>query len=327
MFGQAQDSKPDTTEFYNSYRKNLVVYTDLGYATSPFNIKFNSTKTDISKLHYKNNLGLIMGIGAAYKWISFRIGFALSKNLRSVEKYGQTSYLDIGFEFPIRKLHFDVDFKNYKGYAIKNAFLWNSSLNEQNKHLISPNINATSFVVNTYYINNKKFKISYLKGQTGYYKQEVHTWYIKSSIGLQGVSNIGSLIPLPLTDSLNSKTRTTSMSSLEIGALPGYAYVNRYQNWQYAVMFGIGPMIQTKFYVIKSNTRGFIGLAPRYDFRLIGGYNVPKWFAMISAELDNKSIRFNDLRYRNNSYTISIVAGMRFEAPKKMDQIKLFDRF
>ncbi len=314
---QAQKSKLDTTEQYNSYRDKLVLYTDFGYSTSPFNIRFKSSTTNISKLQFKNNLGLIMGIGGSYKWFSLRIGFALSKNLRSVEKYGKTSYVDIGFEFPIKKMHFEVDFKNYKGYAIKNAYAWNSAYDLNKKHLHVPEVNTASFSINTYYLNNKQFKINYLKGQKGNYKNQVHTWYIKSTIALQGVSNLGSIIPNQLTDSLNSKTQTTSISSLDFGAIPGYAYVNRYKNWQYAAMFGIGPIIQSKFYVINSNTRGFLGMAPRYDFRIIGGYNVPRWFAMISAELDNKSVRFDELTYRNNSYTIRLVAGMRFDAGKK----------
>lgn len=264
-----------------------------------------------------------MGIGGAYKWFSLRIGFALSKNLRSVEKYGKTNYLDIGFEFPIKKMHFEVNFRNYKGYAIKNAYLWNPAYNLEKKHLQLTEVNTASFSINSYYFNNKEFKINYLRGQKGNYKKQVHTWYIKGTIALQGVNNIGSIIPTPLTDSLNSKTSTTSISALDFGAIPGYAYVNRYKNWQYAAMFGFGPIIQSKFYVIKSNTRSFLGLAPRYDLRIIGGYNVPKWFAMLSAELDNKSVRFQDLKYRNNSYTIRIVAGMRFDTGKnKKEQAK-----
>ena len=261
----AQKNQVDTSEYYNTYRDKLVLYSDFGYSTSPFNVKFKSSNTDIAKLRYKNNLGLIMGIGGAYKWFSLRIGFALSKNLRSVEKYGKTSYIDLAFEFPIKKMHFEVDFKNYKGYAIKNAYAWNSDLDINNKHLISPDVNTASFSINTYYFNNKEFKINYLKGHKGNYKKQVHTWYIKATVGLQGVSNIGSVIPMQLTDTLNSKTRTTSMSSLDFGAIPGYAYVNRYKNWQYSVMFGIGPIIQSKFYVIESNTRGFLGLAQLFN--------------------------------------------------------------
>ena len=313
---QAQRSKLDTSEFYNSYRDKWVLYTDYGFSTSPFNVKFKSSNTDIKKLQYKNNLGLIMGVGASYKWFSLRIGFALSKNLRSVAKYGKTSYIDVGFEFPIKQMHFDVNFRSYKGYAIKNAYTWNSDYDLENKNMHGPDVNTASFSINTYYFNNKEFKINYLKGQKGNYRKQVHTWYIKSTVALQGVSNLGSVIPNQLTDSLNSKTQTTSISSLDFGAIPGYAYVSRYKNWQYAAMFGIGPIVQSKFYVINGNTRGFLGLAPRYDFRFIGGYNVPRWFAMLSVELDNTSVRFQDLTYRNNSYTIRIVAGMRFETKK-----------
>jgi hypothetical protein len=85
-------------------------------------------------------------------------------------------------------------------------------------------------------------------------------------------------------------------------------------------MFGFGPVVQSKFYIVNENTRGFFGLAPRYDLRLIAGYNVPKWFVMISTEFDNRSIRFNELKYKNNNYTVRLLAGYRLDKQEKIKE-------
>ncbi len=319
-YGQRRSSKKEVTPF-TLYKDKVVLYTDLGFGTSPYTIRFKSAQTDVTKLKFKNNLGLVMGFGGSYKWFALRIGFALTKNLRPIGKFGKTSYFDIGFDFPVKKMYFEFDFRNYKGYAIKNAYHWNDSLNEGQHNEIRPDASTLTIGLNSWYFHNKEFKMNSLKGKVGHYNREVFTWYIKSTINIQGVSDVGSIIPYELTDSLNTKTRATTISAFDFGAIPGVAYVNRTKNWQYAGMFGFGPVIQSKFYIVEENTRGFLGLAPRYDIRFVAGYNVPKWFVMLTTEFDNRSVRFNDLRYRNYNYTIKIAAGLRLDKKQK-DQKK-----
>ncbi|TXI83844.1 MAG: hypothetical protein E6Q37_09545 [Crocinitomicaceae bacterium] len=71
-----------------------------------------------------------------------------------------------------------------------------------------------------------------LKGKVGHYNKEVYTWYLKNSINIQGVSDVESIIPVQLTDSLTTKNRATTISAFDFGSIPGFAYVNRKNNWQ-----------------------------------------------------------------------------------------------
>lgn len=318
-FGQKKNAEKPATPF-TLYKDKIVLYTDLGFSNSPYTIRFKSANTDVTRLKFKNNLGLVMGFGGSYKWMSLRLAFALTRNLRSVAKYGKTSYFDLGFDFPFKKMYFEFDFRNYKGYALKNAYHWNDSLNPGHKHEIHPEASTLTVGLNGWYFNNKDFKMHSLRGKVGHYDRPVFTWYLKNTINIQGVSDIGSIIPAKLTDSLNTKTRATTISAFDFGSIPGVAYVNRTRNWQYAGMIGFGPVIQSKFYIVDEVTRGFFGLAPRYDIRLIAGYNVPKWFVMLTTEFDNRSVRFNDLRYRNNNYTVRVAAGMRFDRKKNKEK-------
>ena len=310
--------KKDAQEIpYTSFRDKLVLYADMGFSSSPFSMKFESANTNIHKLRYRNNIGLVMGLGASYKWFALRLGFTVLGNLKPIAKHGKTSYFGIGFDFPIKKTYFEFDFRNYQGYAIKNAWQWDDALTPLAPNYIRPETNTLSISLNGWYFNNRDFKMSVLKGKVGHYNKQVFTWYLKGTFNIQGISNNESIIPLALTDSLNTKTRTSTLSALDFGVIPGAAYVNRYKNWQYAAMVGFGPVVQSKFYIVDQETRGFLGLAPRYDIRFIAGYNVPKWFVMVITNFDNKSIRINDLRYLNSAHTIRVVGGIRLDTKKK----------
>lgn len=79
--------------------------------------------------------------------------------------------------------------------------------------------------------------MSALKGKTAHYNKEVKTWYIKNSLSIFGVGNgTQSIVPSQLVDTLNSKTETNVISSVDFGFIPGYAYVNKIKNWQFSVM-------------------------------------------------------------------------------------------
>ena len=160
--------------------------------------------------------------------------------------------------------------------------------------------------------------MSALKGKTGHYNQRVHTWYLKNTFNVFGVTNDkNQIVPDFVSDPAKAQTQSAFYSAADIGTVPGYAYVDRIRNWQFAVMGGIGGVIQAKFYGGEVPTRGFLGLAPRYDIRLLGGYSVPNYFVFLLTDFDNKSIRFGDLVYRQHFYNVKIVAGKRFPAKSK----------
>ena len=132
-------------------------------------------------------------------------------------------------------------------------------------------------------------------------------------MNLFGVGNQGSLIiPHQLVLDSTSKIGGVTYSAYDIGLIPGYAYANRIKNWQFSALLGFGAVVQSKFYTTSFITRGFLGLAPRYDFRMSLGYSSPSFFMFIVTELDNKSIHFADLIYRQYYYSIRLTAGYRF---------------
>ena len=301
---------------YTLYKNKVVLYSDIGYTSAPFSMHYNYNNT-VDKLKYKNNFRTILGFGICYKWFALRIGIPLPGYFKPVSSFGKTIPLDLGFDFTIKKTFFDIDIRSYRGYAILDAYKWNDTLNKLHPNDIKPNINTVSFSANVWYFHDKNFKMSALKGKTGHYEKEVKTWYLKNSLNIFGVGNgTESITPYTLIDSTQTKTSSSVISSIDFGVIPGYAYVNKLKNWQFSALFGVGFAVQAKFYIINEISRGFLGLAPRYDIRLIGGYSVPKFFVFIVSDFDNKSIRFNNFSYRQTFYSLKLLGGIRLNDKK-----------
>jgi len=303
---------------YERYGEKFVWFSDFGFSTAPIKLKY-PFENGIERIKFKNNMSAIWGLGFSYKWFALRLSITIPGTIRPPSQFGRTTYYDIGFDFTVKRSFFDVDFHDYNGYAIKNAYRWNDSLNELKPHDIRSDIGAASFSINTWFFKNHHFKMQAFRGKTGAYKKDIHTFYLKGTFNVYGVgSNKNhSLIPIELQDSLQSKTRTVGITAVDIGIVPGMAYVKRWKSFQIGVMGGAGLVVQSKFYSLDSLSRGYLGLAPRFDIKIIAGYNQPRYFLMLVTDFDNKSIRFSNLVYRQTFYNIKLVGGIRLDRKKR----------
>ncbi len=310
-------SQDNSTKHYTRFRDDIVLYSDIGYNSAPFRLVY-SFDDDVNKLKYRHNFSPVLGFGVSYKWFALRIGFALKGTTRSESRFGQSTYLDIGTQFQIKKWFFELDARSFKGYAIKNATKWNDTLTAFLPNDIRKNTQTFNISINSWYFFNENVNMQAIQGKTGHYEKEVRSFYLKPTFSVQGVGNEeSSVVPTELIDSLFDKTRSKLYSSIDIGLVPGYTYVNRINNWQFCAFFGLGAVAQAKFYSTVGGERGFLGLSPRYDVRLYGGFSVPRYFAFLSLNLDNKSIRFTDFKYRQNYFNFRITGGIRLDRGKK----------
>jgi hypothetical protein len=308
----------DTLMPYERYTLKPVIYTDLGFSTAPIKLVY-PFRDDIGRLKYKNNMSAVVGIGFSYKWFALRLSFAIPGTIRPTSHYGKTNYFDFGFDFSIKRCFFDVDFHVYTGYAIKDAYRWNDSLIPHIRpNDIRPDISSASFSINTWVFKSRDFKMQAFRGKTGAYNKDIRSFYLKYTFNVYGMGsdNDSPLIPVQLQDSTQSKTLAYQLTAVDFGVVPGMAYVKRWKSYQIGAMAGLGLVVQSKFYSFDGNGRGFLGLAPRFDFKFIAGYNRPRYFLMFVTDFDNKSLRFNNLAYRQTFYNLKIVAGVRLD--KKM---------
>jgi len=297
---------------YNMYKDRLVLKSSLGYNSAPFSIRgeFGGKK---EVLKYRANMNAVLGLGFAYKWLSLNLNFNLPGYIKNTDKFGESQYFDLNINFDAKRWHFSFDLHNYSGFSLLNANRFSDTLVGLGlENQLKPNLQTVSLSVNAYRFENKSFKMKPAIGIVGNYNTEVKSFYVKYTMNLHALNNQDGLIPYQHLNDTRSILQSTFMSAFDFGAVPGFVYINNINGWQFGALGGLGLVLQTKFYGFDNTTRGFIGLAPRLDLRLKGGYNVENWFLMLDCSFDNKSIRFNDLRYQQNYYYIRLLYGYRF---------------
>jgi len=298
------------------FKNHHVLYGDIGASPAPFVWGYPFGQ-NTEKLVYKNNYKPILGLGYAFRWFSLRVALPILPGLRKEKYFGQSEQYSLGFDYSFRSFYTDVDLRFVKGYALKDGASFDTLGTSNSPHLILPGVGTLNMSLNLWYFRDNAFKMNALQGKRAHFEKEVHTWYLKNTVNVFGVANEhGSLIPESLQDPTRNITRSSQLTALDFGCLPGYAYANRINNWQFSGWAGIGPVIQAKFFTSTSGTNGFLGLAPRYDVRFVGGYSSTQHFLLLSATFDNKSIRFNPLEYKQYFYTLRLIGGIRIPAKK-----------
>ena len=311
------NSQVDDSLAYKLYKDNVVLYSDLGYSSSPFSIKDNFLG-GYKKIKFKHNQKVILGFGAAYKWFALRIGFALPQTLRPAGKFGNPNYFDLGVSFTVKKRYWDINLRNYLGYAIQDANRWDDSLTTLKPNAIEPRILNFDFSINSWFFKSDQFRMQSVFGRVGEFKRTIGTWYFKSTLNLFGVGNgLDPIVPLELIDTTETKSSANLIATLDIGFVPGYAYVYRQGFWQASVFAGLGGVVQSKFVSANGITRGLLGLAPRVDFRFVAGYSKPKYFFWLTTEFDIKSVSHRELKYGGAYHLVRLVGGVRLDKKEK----------
>jgi hypothetical protein len=282
------------------------MYADIGYNVNPFRISYPNL-SPVNALAYKNNFSPFLGLGFAYKWFHLRLGFPVLGNLRPANKYGKTTQYNFSYDLTFRRIWYDLELKSTFGYALKTP------------SLTFPDVYALNFMSNAWYFHNPEFQMNGLLGKRAHYTQQIITWYIKGTVNYFGSANRnGGLIPEDFQDQLQPITTLTQLKAFDFGAAPGVAYVNRKNNWQIGGWAGLGPVLQIKAYTTPAFSKANIGIAPRYDLRLMGGYSSDEKFFFIVTDFDNKSLRFDDFEYRQIYFAWKFVAGYRFKEKEKI---------
>lgn len=319
LFSLTAAAQENDTLPYQIFRDRVVLFGDLGFDSAPFSLQ-DKYEQGVTKVKYRNNLRAVLGLGFAYRWFSLRVGFALPGQILSEHKYGKTEYFDVGMKFNLKQTFCTLDLRSYHGYAIKDAYKWNDTLDKSTPNDIRPGTRSANISLNAWWFLSKQFSMKAMLGTAGHFTGASKTWYLKTSMNYFGVSDdYGQIIPNELSDTTD-RSQATTIGAFDLGLIPGYAYGNRINNWQFSVFAGLGGVIQSKFYTIHGNTRGFLGIAPRVDFRLAGGYSKKKFFVLLATDFDIKSLRIQDLRYNQTYYNIKIISGVRLPTKRSRER-------
>lgn len=315
-------------EIYTLHRNQWILYSDIGYRTSPFTLKYDFSP-DVKRLRYRHNIKPILGFGVHYKWFALRLGIGLPINAYSVNKYGEHTPFNIGTQFSVKKMFFDLDFRYNKGYALRNAVQWDTTLNELYPHKVLDELSTSSFSINIWHFRKKEIHMKPIIGRVGHYNRDASSLYFKYTFNVFGASNSNDslhkeLVPLELVNQNVAVTAARGIAAVDLGFIPGYAFVKRVKNWQFSFMGGLGGVLQTKIYTSADVPAGrsFLGLAPRVDLKFIGGYNAERFFCHLDTDFDIKSARLQNLAYRQYYYSLKLVGGIRLKEKDRRSKRK-----
>lgn len=296
---------------YKLMENKWIINSTIGYNTAPFILKDNFGLME-NTIRYKANMNPVLGLGFTHKWISLGFSLKLPGYLRDVKKFGESEYFDFDFRLNLWDWHFSGDIHYYKGFR-----LLNHSLEEQEANtepLIYNNLNTFSTSLNGYYFLDSSYNTKAAFGMLGKYNTSIHSFYVKNTLNIHRVKNEQTkILPNPLNDLEASLWSAHNIGAIDTGIVPGFAYVNNINGWQFGGMIGIGGVIQAKYFTFSNQKRAFLGLAPRLDLNLYAGYNIDDWFLMLNTNIDNKSIRFNDFKYQQVYYYVRLICGYRIK--------------
>lgn len=307
------------------FKEDVILSTDIGFYSAPFSLK-DQYSLGVDKLKFRNNPKLAVGLGFSYKWFALRLGVALPVNLKPKKDFNETKYFDIGLRFNLKQTYTAIEFRDYIGYVIKDANKWNDSI-EQSGYTNQFRNKTTSISVsaNVWWFIKKEFNYQAALGKVGHYTGQGKTWYLRTTLNFFGISNTDNtpIVPNELLDSVD-RINATGIGAIDIGVIPGYAYVNRIKNWQFSALAGVGGVIQAKYYIKDQANRSFLGFAPRIDLKLLVGYTRPKYFILLSSDFDIKSLQIQDLTFVQTFYNIRLTGGFRIKTKDKKSKQKDF---
>lgn len=296
-------AQPDSvTEIY--YDK-IILYSDVGYNSFPFDININQ----IGTLNFRNNIKPFTGIGVNYKWGSLRIGSLIDYNLKGLENYNNTKIFKIGSEFFYKRFLFDLSYCNLSGYTLINNLA--SNLNSYTKY---SNLSFQTSSINTWFFVNKKFSHYALKGIKQAVRKNNWSVYLKNTNAFTHLKDISPILPGNIIKKMNtSSSKFYDLKAFEIGLLSGVAVAFRIkQNFQIGGMFGYGGVLIDRTLLNSLHDRNLIGLSSRYDFHIYAGYNKKKFFIMNYIDLEQRKIEFTNFEINNKLISYRLVGGYRF---------------
>lgn len=295
----------------SNYEERLIFYQDIGFNASPYTIKSDFLGST-SKLNFSHNFRLQYGLGFSYRWINLQLNLPLPVYTKALSRFGQNSCFGIQFNLNPRKIQMEFDLKYIKGFAIKNAYYFDDSLNELKPNSIKPTNSLFYLGTKAWYFVNNDFKLKYLNGVTGVYNQNVFSWFINSAIKVNSLKDQNGIIPIELHSDTVSKTKSLKLSSGEIAVIPGFASVFKFNNFQLSFIGGIGGAIQLKQYKITDKNTTFLGITPRYEIGLNLGYSRSNYFIFLTSDFENVSVAWNDFKYNQFYYALKLRIGYRF---------------
>jgi hypothetical protein len=266
----AQDRRPDTS-YYKSFSGSIIprVFVSRNYSQ----LKFDPPGA-LPTMHFHANTPLNLGVGMAYKFISFSISKGLGF-LQSASKKGSTKSFDLQTHIYRRKWVFDALAQFYQGYYLAEPNLGSSS--GTGYYLRSDMRLRTVGITGYRVLNDRRFSYGSALGQGSIQERSAGSFLLGGNVFYTAINADSAFAPYKL-DSSYSKQDIRKMHLFLFGPGIGYAYTYVYQK-HYFLLGSVNVNLILNFSKelgkgIQSNK---VDLSRNYIFRIGAGYNSNRW--------------------------------------------------
>jgi Domain of unknown function (DUF4421) len=267
---KAQGNEPaQDTSYYKSFSGSVIprIFLSRNYSQ----LKFDPPgQAPIVKYHANTPLNL--GIGMAYKFVSFSVSKGLGF-LQSESKKGSTKSFDLQTHIYRRKWTLDALAQFYQGYYSAQA-----GLNAGPGYYLRPDMRLRMVGITGYRIlNDRRFSYGSVLGQGGYQQRSAGSFLVGGNAFYSAINADSALVPFK-TDSGYSKEDIRKVHLLLIGAGAGYAYTLIIQK-HYFLLGSANVNLNLNFSREIGNGIGSnkVDVSHNFIFRFGTGYNTYKW--------------------------------------------------
>lgn len=258
-------------------------------------------------------------VGFNFSNIILTFGFSPGIKFGAKPDRGTTKSRDFQLILIGRKVITDLNYQSYKGFYIYNTSDFRTNESSTDTIVVRPDINVTSFGINTYYVfNSEKYSLrgafsftDVQKKSAGSFMAGIYHSHVVFS------SNDSSFIRYPFINNFSpALSEINQVSQISAGLSGGYGHTFViYKKFSFAIAFNVGIGGQKTYYrTIGGQDKSFrINLATAINAKNALRYDNMRFFAGVLATYDG-NFAFNEVMFNNTKYIARIVGfvGYRF---------------
>jgi hypothetical protein len=315
------ESAPDIDKSYLEDYTPLLT-TRIFFLFENASLLINPANEQISKIVYRPNVNIRIGIAAFWKW--FGLGLSVDNPFYKTDQdaYGKTSILDLRVNAYGRAVAGELFLQNYKGYYIS------SPEKTDGTHYILPDMQTFSLGIGGYWIYNaRRFSIRAAFIQNERQKKSAGSFMIRPAFLYYQISSDSGIIPAEIAGFYNIPytNLVTSGKFYSLGLSPGYAYTLVFLKNCYltgAVFPGIAAQFSS--YNNERNRYSDFGFAFQLSGRLAIGYNSDKWFLGCSMQTGFNEVpdKLSNALFNYDVAQFRLWGGTRFDVFRKKKNAK-----
>ena len=299
----SQNTDPNDTTNIRSYPDHFFLWPVLKERSLNFAVRDLKTKESV---RYKPNNSFSLGMGAYVFDVAFEITFAIPVNDRNREIYGRSTARDLQVNALGRRWGADLYTQRYSGFYSDDPFVAGGGRYPQRADITARNTGLTGIYVFSpqHYSLRSAFNFSE--------RQLVSGGSFMITATLNGFKMVADSAVLD-TDELTGGSEFRKLRYTTFSVAPGYAYTFVRNNMFISGALMAGPAHNWIYYQNEdSQGKNDIRFNTFASLRLGVGYTTDSFFTGLNFVQQSRMVKFDDIRFTNNSSTFRLFVGFRF---------------